>query len=73
MPLMVYLHAWANNYYVECDTPLARNVGHIISMLSVKWAYYCYGVHIRGPFECEFGNGMLRSMHIKYTIAISYY
>jgi hypothetical protein len=59
MPLMVYLHTWENNYYVECNTPLARNVGHIISMLSVKWAYYCYGVHIRGRFDFEFGNGML--------------
>jgi hypothetical protein len=37
---------------------------HIISMLSVKWAYYCYGVHIRGRFNFEFGNGMLCSMHI---------
>ena len=34
---MVYLHAWENTYYVGYDTPLERNVGCIISMLSVKW------------------------------------
>ena len=34
---MVYLHAWENNHYVRYDVTLARNVGHIILMLSVKW------------------------------------
>jgi hypothetical protein len=35
---MVYLHAWENTHYVGYDITLARNVGHIILMLSVKWA-----------------------------------
>ena len=69
---MVYLHGWENTHYVGYDITLVRNVGHIISMLSVNWAYYCYGVHIRGRVDFEFGNGMLRSMHIKYMIEISH-
>ena len=54
MQLMVYFHTWANDYYVECNTPLAMNVGHVILVLSVKWEYYCYEIYMRGRFKFEF-------------------
>jgi hypothetical protein len=51
MQLMVYLYIWENDYYVECNTPLARNVGHVILVLSVKWAYNSYEIHEGGPIR----------------------
>ena len=68
MQLMVYFHTWANDYYVECNTPLARSVGHVISVLSVKWAFYYYKSHMKDRFDFEFGNGMLCFMDIGYMM-----
>jgi hypothetical protein len=30
----------------------------LFSVLSVKWAYYCYEIYMRGRFDLEFGNGI---------------
>jgi len=50
------------------NPPLARNVGHVISMISVKWAYYCYENHMGDHFKGEYGNGMLCFMAIGYMM-----
>jgi hypothetical protein len=52
---MVYFHACENTHYVK-DVTLERNVGHIILILSVKWAME-RSIRL-------FGNGTLCYMHL---------